>query len=334
MKLKTNNHVVIALSTLAFLAVIYFFVDVTVLAPAREIQEECDAKEKAIHNANYEASRLDSYKKMLKDYATVSFGRDASQRANMISERIADMIEASGMRKTADKRENDAKVKDVGVEVCRSYSLVGKMQQCADMLLLLRQDPYLHKVDGISVSRSDDGLSVKLEFRYRTLVLKDPTGFKLGIKDVAELRPIATLKKNPLRVQYEGIAKRNLFRPYLKTLPKPIPPKSTKPEKPKVVDIPKPTFDYARYRISELSKFGTVQVIVLEDLIEGGRAEHELGTTVGKATLVKVEYAERADSENPKFKIYSRLVLRFGKELWSVDLGKTLDKRVHWAKDK
>ncbi len=328
---EIKNRLVVVLAALAFVAVIYFFVDVTVLAPAQKIREETDAKEAAIFRASGEANRLAYYQRKLQEYSLRSFGKKTSQVSNAISQRITEMVTLSGMRqdKTAAAAIEGKLSKNAYREIGWKYTLLGTHQQCADMLLLLRDDPYLHTVEVVSIAPTTDGREVKLDFRYLTTVLVDPKGFKLKESD-PKPRPVLALKNNPKRVTYAGIAKRTLFRPYLKALPKTAPPKPEDPPKP--VDIPKPTFDYARYRISDLTKYGELQMIEVLDTIEGGRAEHTVGDTFGKAVVVKVEHLERVDPDDPTLKTYSRLVLRIGKDLWSVDLGKTLDKRVRWTK--
>lgn len=332
MKLKTNNRLVVALAVLAFGAVVYFFLDVTVLSPAREIQDETAAKEAAIFDASGEADRLGYYQRKLQDYSLNSFGKKTSEVSNAISQRITEMVTLSGMRqdKTAAAAIEGKLSKNAYREIGWKYTLLGTPQQCADMLLLLRDDPYLHKIEVVSIAPTPDGLNVKLDFRYLTPVLADPKGFKLKVNDQATPRPVLTLKKNPKRVTYAGIATRSLFRPYLKVLPKEASGKPDPPAKP--IEIPKPTFDYARYRISDLTKYGELQMIEMLDTIEGERVEHKIGDIIGKGEIVRVEHLARTDPDDPKLKTYSRLILKMDKELWSVDLGKTLDKRVRWTK--
>ena len=102
-------------------------------------------------------------------------------------------------------------------EVGWSVQGEGKLRQVLDLLFLLQETPYLHRIDNIVVSQGESPTDVHVGFRFLTLVLA-PT----PVVDPIEMKAKYTLE-SPERLILDGIVKRDLLRPYIKRVPIPVP---------------------------------------------------------------------------------------------------------------
>src|SRR5262245_35451572 len=94
----------------------------------------------------------------------------------------------------------------------------GPLADVLDLLFLLQESPYEHRIENLTLATGEGPGLVKIRFRFLTLVL-DPT----PEVERKELVPKFTLE-SPERHLYNGIMSRDILRPYIKRLPPPPPP--------------------------------------------------------------------------------------------------------------
>ena len=174
------------------------------------------------------------------------------------------MVAASGMR-----RSKTASFPIIGTptsayqEIGWNYNLIGTLPQVVNMMFLLKNDPYLHQIQGFSVSPSAEGDEFKLGFSYVTLVLKKDKKDKkekIITGDINNPEPITRLAENKTLALYDGIAARNLFRPFIKKTPPPA--EENNPTS-------RPEEDDKKLKIVSLSLWGKIQEIRVEDIQTG-----------------------------------------------------------------
>ncbi|MCK7528947.1 MAG: hypothetical protein MZV64_71030 [Ignavibacteriales bacterium] len=89
----------------------------------------------------------------------------------------------------------------------------GRLENVINLLFVLQESPYLHRLENLTVIPGDLPGLVKVRFRYLTLVV-DPA----PIVELAELPPVFSLN-SPERRMLDSIVSRDILRPYVKRPP-------------------------------------------------------------------------------------------------------------------
>jgi hypothetical protein len=316
---------------LAALVVAYFFVDYFLLAPAGAYRERADRLRRENRQCEYFLTKEGTYRRRLKDIAGRTFGTDPLAVREAIRVRIDKMVSASGMRRgtTASSPVVGRHKKDSYQEIGWKYDLIGKLPQAIDMLYLLREDPYLHRIEGLTLTPTGESNEVKLDFRYMTLVLEPRKGETLPTGDPETPKPIAELGEP--RNRYDPIARRNIFRPYIrKRAEQPLASQPADPSgEPPVAD----SGQGGRFRVVSLSRFGTRQDISVRDSQTGEVQMYNPGDALGGGTIVMVDQRSMPDPGKPELLSPSRLIIRIGQQYFAVELGQTLDEKNRLAPD-
>ena len=192
----------------------------------------------------------------------------------------------------------------------------GRLSKITDLLFLLQESPYVHRVDGLTMAQGDNPADIRVRFRFVTLVM-DPA----PVVDPIDLTPKLTLQ-SPERLILDGIIKRDLLRPYIRRVP--VPPPGTLPGQPSASPSPGSAPGPESFKIVSLSSWGGSEP---EVLVFDSTAQKTLRFKPGDAwaggIIVMVDYrsmphpTKQHDSE-------SRVILRLGNEYWAIELGQTL----------
>ena len=192
----------------------------------------------------------------------------------------------------------------------------GRLSKIIDLLFLLQESPYLHRVDGLTLALGDVPGEVRVRFKFLTLVMEPAP-----IVDPIELKPKFTLQSSE-RLILDGIVKRDLLRPYIKRVPIPAP--GTTPGQPGVPVSPGATPGPESFKIVSLSKWGAPEPdIMVRDLANQRTLRFKLGDAWAGGKIVMVDDRRMPHPGKQRFSD-SRVILRIDNEYWAIELGQTL----------
>ncbi len=322
-----KKKLVVPAVVLASLVVVYFIADFAVLSKAQQLNGKILRAQKEVHGLERFNEQSKGYKGRLNRYAQESFGLDPLEVSEQIRVRIDKMVSASGMRRgkvTSSPISGSTKSK-IYEEVGWSYKkLIGSLRQAVNMMYLLRNDPYLHRIEGLKVEPTKDRKEVELSFRYVTLVLSLRKNEKLPTGDSTDPKPIPKLAESKQLLLYYGIAGRNLFRPYLA---KPAPPPSPVVKQDKPPRPGTPSTDWGKFKVVDLSQWGPEKDIRIENTQNKEQPRFRLynvGDSLAGGTIVMVDYRAMPKPNQPELLSFSRLILKIGGGYYAVELGGSL----------
>lgn len=315
-----------SLAAVAVLVAMWYVVDMLILTPAADKDADIRRLKKEIEEYEYYNSREATYLKRLKEYYAMTLSDDPLKGRELLRQRIGSMIEASGMRCMDDRpfTEVSSTSSSKGYhEVGWSCDLVGSLDDIVKILYLLRSDPYLHKLEGLTISPARDRTEARISFRYATLIFKErkKNHFDSAIND--ETLPVASLAANPENDIHARAAARNLFRPYVKKK-KVI--ASTPPEKKERVAAPpkeRPPV-YNRFKIVSLTRWNSGPEIAIADTATNAVRKFKVGDTLAGGTIVGVDYRQLPFPDTPEILSPSRIIVKIGNDYFAVELGRTL----------
>lgn len=199
----------------------------------------------------------------------------------------------------------------------------GSLSNVVNLLFLLNESPWLHRVEGLSLSTGDRPGNVRVRFRFLTLVL-DPS------PDVTRTNLAGKLSlDSPERHLLNPIVARDLLRPYIKRPPPPpaaiagSPGAAASPSTPPG-RIPGPE----ALRVVSLSEWDGQPEVHVRDLNAQRTTRYKPGDELAGGTIVLIDYRPLPTPGNPSLLSHSRVILRIGSDFWAIERGRSLaDKR-------
>ncbi len=321
----------------AGLFVLYLLADFIVLSPAAEMDARAQRLRKEIRQLDRLNDRETRYLALLREHAAKTYGTDPAKVSEEIRVRLDEMRERAHLRLdgTAQPVTGESKpnaYREIGWRI----SLVGSLEQAVDMLYLLQEDPYLHRIEGLKLMPHRDGRGVDLAFRYMTIVLDekllklhrnvgdDKKTIIVKTAEADEPLPLPKLAGSEDRSEYGLISSRNMFRPYIKKPPPPKPKPQPKPQPTQQVASPPPPPpppDYSRYRLISLSQWGRQQDISVKDSKTGEVQRYNPGDDLAGGSIVMVDYRQMPQPDDPELLSPSRLIMKVGEDYFAVELG-------------
>lgn len=197
----------------------------------------------------------------------------------------------------------------------------GSLNNVVNLLFLLGQSPWIHRTDGLAISRGESPGTVRVRFRYLTLVVDPapdvnrtnlPTGRGLDSTD---------------RQLLNTIVSRDVLRPYIKRPPAPPPPVPAQPVTSPVVRAPAQPGPES-FRVVSLSEWNGKPEVHIRDLTAQKTRIYHPGDALEGGTLVMVDYRTIPRPDNGLLTSSSRLILQVGPDFYAIERGRTLaDKR-------
>jgi hypothetical protein len=191
----------------------------------------------------------------------------------------------------------------------------GALSNIVNLLFLLENSPYVHRVENVSVTTGDAVGRVRARFRYLTLVM-DPS---------PEVKRIALAQKyaleSPERHIYDDLIARDILRPYIKRPAPPPQPRAT-PGNPGGTPTPgSPGLE--SFKIVSLSEWnGEPEVHVLDSSAQKTR-RFKTGDELAGGKIVCVDYREMPMPDSFALS-ESRVIVQIGSDFWAIERGKTL----------
>ena len=194
----------------------------------------------------------------------------------------------------------------------------GPLSNVVNLVHLLQESPWIHHLDGLSLSVGDGPGMVRVRFRYLTLIL-DP-GPEVERKELVSKASVLS----PERHLLDGLVARDLLRPYIKRPPPPPPPStpgSGSPSRPGGAPAP-PGLE--TFRVVSLSEWQGLPEVHVRDLVNQKTLRYKPGDSLAGGTILTVDYRSMPLAGAVGLQSHSRVIVRIGSEIWAIERGKTL----------
>jgi hypothetical protein len=320
---------VAGLAAVGFLG--YLIADRVVLSRAADLERQAEALLGEIGELEALVARQPVYEKRLARYAGRTFGSDEARATEEVREYLLRLLRRSGLDPTRDFALNPFRrrvEKGVLAEIGCGITIAGPLERIVDFLYLLKEDPYLHRLENLSLARDTRSGRVKLTVHYLTLALKGEKAAALPAATVGE-GALETSLDGEGRRRYDLITSRDLFRPYVPRPPEPVRTARAVPSPPSAPPAPPPPppGPEARYRVVGLPAVNGDPRIIVSDTATGQSRTYGVGDELAGGLIVMVDYRPMPMPDRPEFLSSSRAVLRFGSDYWAVELGALLTER-------
>jgi hypothetical protein len=310
--------------------VIFLAVNTLFLEPAAKCDRDAVQEEEKIARIEAQYARKDQYAAHLKEMAAAAFGaeegRDAQVRMRVLEQvrtTVDRLLTLSGLstQNLVLTPQDGAAVGGAYREINWNVVAQGKLGQVINFLYLMSREPHLHRLDNISLKPlAGNPGNVQLQVRYATLILALAKGEKLDIDALPEAPLDSSALAAPDRQQYEIIAARALFLPFI---PRPAAVATRPPESGGGETRPQPP----GLCLVSLAKYDGQEDIAVRDSSNGKMAYYKLGDTLAGGKIMMVDYRPLPSPKDPEVLSGSRLILRIGADYYAIELGQNLSQK-------
>jgi hypothetical protein len=313
---------------------VYIVVGQLIVAPFDRREERAASLRTEISKLRRENRRRKVYAPRLRELADRSFGTNEIQVGNDLVERLKSLLNRSGLSDETLSLSpvTGSPVSGVYREIGRSGRVSGPLSNVIDFLYLVRCEPALHRLDNLVITPKQGGRA-DLQFKYSTLVLVRPKGFRFRTTTSAPAPREVALNAGE-RTRYNVIVARDLFRPYIK---RPVvaaaPPPRSPPARPapaprRPPPAPPPAAPSGRFKIVDLSTWADQQEVVVRDTQTGQTRMYKPGAPLASGKIVMIDYRQLPRPDKPYLLSPSRVIIQIGPDYWAIELGQSLaDKR-------
>jgi hypothetical protein len=327
---KREKTLVASAGVVVVILVTYMAVNKVFLEPAANAERQALELQDRIDRAKAEKGKEGAYKGHLKQLAAEAFGSDEMRVSEQVRTVVTDVLTVSGVssQNLALKPLVGSRVPGVYREIGWGVRARGKLGQIISFLYLMSREPHLHRLDNVIVAPVPNSQDVELQVKYATLLLESPANEKLATDEVGALAMEPALLQSPEREQYNLIAMRDVFRPYIPgRRPPPEQPRSEpQPSRP---ESPPPRGSDSRFRIVGLPTWGGRNDVLVRDAGNGRVASLTTGDELAGGKIVMIDYRLLPLPKKPEILSGSRVVIQIGSEYYAVELGQSLaDKRT------
>ncbi|MHC4293977.1 MAG: hypothetical protein ACYSTL_00155 [Planctomycetota bacterium] len=314
----------IAVGLLVAVGAGYMTVEKMLLSQARRLDSRAEELRDKIRQMQNNKSIFQAQAGRFDEFAARALGGDENRASEHIQSRLFTLLERCelGGENMSLTPQAARKVSKTEKEVSWVVSAQGIPGQLIDFLYLLNTEPYLRRVENITISRLRRRGLLQMKLRYMTLVLDEVNGEQLSAGDETALHTEAPLDSEQ-RELYDVIASRDLFRPYIKgkvnKQPKPAkksaPRKSPKPPKP------------AGYSVVSLTTWAGNQEVHVREGRSGEVKVYRPGESLEGGKIAMIDYRKLPDPEKPALLSGSRVIIEIDGEYWAIELGQQLSKK-------
>jgi hypothetical protein len=316
---------ILALAAAGILSVILLGVMLhqLVLAPAAALDQRIAEAQAKRDSLMLQLAKGPEYRQAIRQVALRAYDLDEQQASERARTRLVDMLQRSGLSldRLSLRPVRGPRVPSTYQEIAWLLSVRGKPEQIVNCLYLLQRDPYLHRLDNLTlapVARSQD---VELRLRYATLVLLYPKDQKpIDPRKDEPPRLLASLD-DAQRSAYALIAQRDLFRPYMPAVAH-RPEHEPSPEPTPVSDNP-----LERLRVVGLPTWNGQPEIILYDDAASQTRTLAVGDELAGGVIVLVDYRNMPMPGNAMILSTSRVIVRIDQTYWAIELGQSVGER-------
>lgn len=309
------------------LLVLYMLLRALLLSPAERLEGGAEKLARQIDRITSQKRIYDSRAGRLAKLAARTLGCDVNLASEEVRARLVKILQRSGLggKSMSLTPSLGPKFKDYYKEIAWTVSEQGKLEDVMSFLYLLGAEPYLHRVENISLSPVRRSGQVEIKLRFATLVLTEPKGRKLPVGEFPDASGSSELDSEKRKV-YDVIAARDLFRPYQRreVARKPAPKKSEDVPK---YSSPEPP-ENSQSRVVSLANWAGEQEIHIRDTRKNEVRAYKPGESLLGGKIVMIDYRMLPLPNKPHINSSSRVILKIGSDYWIVELGQNLsDKR-------
>jgi hypothetical protein len=326
---KREKTIAAAAGLVVVALVTYVAVSKVFLEPAANAERQALDLQERIARAKAEKGKENAYKGHLKQLAAGAFGTDEMKVSEQVRTVVTDVLILSGVSSQylTLKPLTGSRVPGVYREIGWTVRARGKLAQVISFLYLMSREPHLHRVDNVVVQPVPNSQDVELQVKYATLLLESPPTDKLVTDEVEPLPMETTLLETPERQQYDMIAVRDVFRPYIPAKPQ-VAQATPPPRREESSPSPRPGSE-GRYRVVGLPTWGGRYDVLIRDAGSGKVASLTTGDDLAGGKIVLVDYRMLPLPKKPEILSGSRVILQIGTDYYAVELGQSLtDKRA------
>jgi hypothetical protein len=279
------------------------------VAPLRKLDKQTAVLRDKLEKTKGERRAFFTAEDVVKRYAQRTFSEQIDQASAKSGEMLTQQILLSGLHEVDFSRlpVGPRKLRG-GSEIGWSVQGHGALADVVDLIFLLQESPYLHRIENLAVSAGDAPGQVRVGFRFLTLVLEPAPVVE------AVALPAKFTVESPERKRFDGIIARDLLRPYVKRAPgKPGSGGSS----------PTPSGP-AGLRVVSLSEWMGSPEVHVRDVANEKTLHYKPGDELAGGTIVMVDYRPLPLPGHEDVKSFSRVILRIGDEYWAVERGQTL----------
>ena len=262
-----------------------------------------------------------------------TFATDPADALAISRSRLVEMLEHADLpvqltRIDAERVDRQADNLTVGWSV----STRGRLAQLHRFLYMLQADPYLSRIESMSLRAQPRSVEYTLTLRYLALVLRDA-----GREAPVQLAPVPQ-PEGELYRQSWTLVSRNVFRPFLPR-PAPPPPEPRQAEQPRSQPQqrqPEPEQPRPTHVLSSLTETPKGYDIVVRSVIDGRSSfsDYSIGDRLGGGRIVMVEVRWREDPHEQQRYSPSRVILDIDGDYWAIEIDQPLNRRYRIASDR
>ena len=316
---KREKILALAIGILVGMFGVMFIAKSVFMKPLRDRDKKIATAREQLDKVNAERRAYFSHETLVKGFAQQLFSDQVDEASAKSGEMLTRLIMQSGLQESEFSRlpigPSRPGPTTNTLEIGWSIQGEGKLGNVIDLLFLLQESPYLHRIENLVVSAGDNPGQVRAHFRFLTLVV-NPAPAEIEFKD---LEPKFSLY-SPERKQYDDLITRDILRPYIKRPP---------PGSPGTIPQPVPAAPGAApgpesLRVVSLSEWrGEPEVHVL-DVKKAKTLRYKPGDTLAGGIIVMIDYRPLPSPGNEVLKSFSRVIVKIGSEYWAIERGKTL----------
>ena len=286
------------------------------MKPLKELDRKTSGLREKLDKVRAERRAFFAAEDTVKKFTQRTFSDELDQASAKSGEMLTKTILQSGLPESEFSRLPVGPRKLAGAsEIGWSVQGEGKLQRVIDLVFLLQESPFLHRLDGLVVSPGETAGYVRVRFRYLTLVMEPAP-----LVDPIDLRPKYTLE-SPERLIYNTIVSRDILRPYIKRQPAPKPGSPAQPGSPPSPGVPPGP---ESFRIVSLSEWAGEPEIHVRDQINQRTLRYKPGDILAGGNVVMVDYRRMPMPGTIGLESYSRVIVKIGPDFWAIEHGKTL----------
>jgi hypothetical protein len=311
-----EKKLLLLLGSVAGLLVLGLGLRAVFMRPLREIDNQMGNLGRELTKIASERRNYFAEEDRLKGFTARTFSDDVDKASARSSELLTRLILESGLPETDFTRLPVGPRKLRGAnEIGWNIQGEGPLMQVVNLLFLLQESPYLHRMENVTVSPGEATGRVRVRFRFLTLVMEPAPSV-----DWREPAPKYTLD-SPERRILDMIVSRDIFRPYIKRPPNPpANPAATAAQALAGKPLPGPE----SLRIVSLTQWQGLPEIHVRDLANQRTLRYQSGDQLAGGVIVLVDYRPGMFPDKPGLRSDSRVIIRIGDEYWAIERGRTL----------
>jgi len=326
---RRDKIVAAVVAAAAALALLYALADRLILGPIEKLDRQERALVTGSNELRVENARL---RRHVHEYVALrkrTFADTTLRAGVLVGRRINELARRAGLEQgeltvqTFTRGGGAGSFSQVG---CRLHGTMS-LRRLTNLLYLLREDAYLHRITTLKLQPQKDRDQVAVALLYATPVLDGKLPGRVVDRRQAATRPAEPASLTSAgRSAYDVIPERNLFKPYVPRTVRRPPPR--RPERrPSRPDPPAPAPRAPRVVVTGLpARDGHPEV----HLTRPNRPEakvYKVGDKLPVGRIVMVDYRVLPHPSDPKRRSSGRVILRVGKDYWAVERGQSLDQR-------